>query len=191
MIVSQNQAYLPRGWWTDRDSAMRYGQQVRNGGLAVLAAVSLAACSGVPDFSEMIPKAPSFSSYDWNPYTRASVATVVATRKVATAADMVNPDGTCAGAPAEASAEQAPTGVALQMTECNLVQVLGQPEKIEIAANERGDRTAAMLYSRGDRPGLYHFTSGQLTQIDRVAEPPPPPKPQKPAPQAKPRRAVT
>jgi hypothetical protein len=74
------------------------------------------------------------------------------------------------------------------MSECAVVRVLGAPEKIDIGANERGERFTKLLYSRGERAGVYSFTAGQLTEIARVAEPQSP-KPQKPA--AKPRRAAT
>ena len=106
-----------------------------------------------------------------------------------TAADYVSADGSCAeAAAAEGGSEPKVAGaVALQMSECAVVRVLGAPEKVDIGANERGERLSKLLYSRGARPGLYSFTAGQLTEIERVAEPPPP-KPQKPA--AKPRRAA-
>jgi hypothetical protein len=76
------------------------------------------------------------------------------------------------------------------MTECAVVRALGAPEKVEIGANERGERTARLLYNRGDRPGLYSFTSGHLTQIERVAEAAPA-KPQKKPPAKPVRRPAT
>ena len=160
---------------------------------------ALGACS-VDRLSEMVPSPPRFSNFEWNPYSKASTTIAPLTRVTVTPADYVNADGSCAGASPDsqstegmaaegAVAEQPPPRVALQMTECAVVKALGPPEKIDIGANERGDRTATLLYSRGERRGLYHFTAGQLTLIERVAEPEPPPK-QKPAP-TKPRRAVT
>lgn len=150
--------------------------------------LTLGACS-MDRVSEMMPKTDS-GAFDWNPYSKASMSIAPRLSNApATAADYVNPDGNCAGAPAEAGSEAALTAIALQMTECAVVAALGMPEKVEIGANQRGDRTATLLYSRGERAGLYYFTSGQLTQIQRVAEPAPPPKPQKPP--AKPRRSVT
>jgi hypothetical protein len=76
------------------------------------------------------------------------------------------------------------------MAECGLVQVLGQPEQLEIGADEAGRRKVVMRYSRGERPGLYQFSEGQLKVIERVAAPAPAPKPKKPAPAPKPRRAT-
>ncbi len=156
---------------------------------AAAISLTLGACS-MERLSEMVPRAPDFSNFEWNPYSKATMAAAPLTRVKVTPADYVNADGSCAGASSDsATTEQAPSGVALQMTECAVVQMLGIPEKIDISANERGDRSVTLLYSRGERPGLYHFTAGQLTLIERVEEPPPPPKPQKPAP--KPRRSVT
>ena len=130
-------------------------------------------------------------SFEWNPYSKASMSVPSTfTRPAATAADYVNADGSCAQAASEGGGEPTVAGaVALTMTECAVVRILGAPEKIDIGANERGERSAQLLYSRGDRPGRYYFTAGVLTQIERVAEPTPPPKQQKPA--AKPRRAAT
>jgi hypothetical protein len=156
---------------------------------AVALSLLLGACS-MERASEMIPKATDFTSFEWNPYSKASmVATPRLSSAPATAVDFVNSDGSCGGASPDGGAEPVRVAIALQMTECAVVRSLGMPEKIDIGANERGDRTATLLYSRGDRPGLYYFTAGQLTLIERVAEPAPPPKPQKPAP--KPRRSVT
>ena len=49
--------------------------------------------------------------------------------------------------------------VALQMTECEVVRSLGPPASIQIGANERGDRTATMIYPAAERP-IYIFTGG-------------------------------
>jgi hypothetical protein len=158
-----------------------------------LAALTLGACA-MDRLSEMVPKTPDLTSFEWNPYSKAS-SSVPATFKSppATAADFVGADGSCAEtAASEGAPQQAATGsVALQMTECALVRTLGAPDKIDIGANERGERTAQLLYNRGDRPGLYSFTAGQLKQIDRVAEPSPPPRPQKKPPAKPVRRSAT
>lgn len=157
-------------------------------------ALALAGCSGTLDrMSEIVPNVSdiNITSFEWNPYSKASASVAPTFKRPAPRPDdYVNADGSCAGAAApEGSTEQpvAPA-VALQMTECAVVRVLGAPEKVEIGANERGERSAKLLYSRGDRPGLYSFTGGRLKQIERVAEPAPPLK-KRPA--AKPRRSVT
>ena len=152
-------------------------------------ALTLGACGSMERVTE---KAADFSvtSFEWNPYSKASMS-VPSTfqRTPITAADYVGADGSCAAAAAaeDSSQPKVPGAVALQMSECAVVRVLGAPEKVDIGANERGERLTKLLYSRGERAGLYSFTAGQLTEITRVAEPPSP-KPQKPA--AKPRRAA-
>ena len=170
-------------------------------GLAVPAtaiALTLGGCGATEKFSEMMPKTSDLTSFEWNPYSKASTSIAPSfKRTAATPADYVNGDGSCAGSQTQtADAEPTPavsTGgaVALQMTECAVVHALGMPEKIDLGANERGERTAKLLYSRGERPGLYSFTSGLLTEIERVAQSEPPPKTQKkPPPKPTARRAT-
>lgn len=72
-----------------------------------------------------------------------------------------------------------PRGVALQMTECQVVQMAGYTDRVEIGANERGQRTVTLTYMSGDRPGIYRFVGGRLASMERVAEPPQPKKPQR------------
>jgi hypothetical protein len=83
-----------------------------------------------------------------------------------TAEALVGADGACA------TPAQPPRGIALGMTECDLVAVAGPTERIEIGADERGQRTAVLTYPSGDRAGIYRFTAGQLTVIDRLPEEP-------------------
>ena len=93
----------------------------------------------------------------------------------------VAPDGACPAA----ETEQVARGIGLGMSECDLIRLAGPTEKIEIATNERGERTAVITYPQGERAGIYRFTSGQLTTMDRIDEPPPPPKPQRRKPPAR------
>jgi hypothetical protein len=173
---------------------MRYFGLNRARGIALPAAamvLALGGCGSVDKLSDLVPKTSDLTSYEWNPYSKASTSVSSTFRRPPlTPADYINADGSCAEVATPEGGEQ-PTGtgaVALQMSECAVVRALGAPEKVDISANERGDRTAQLLYSRGERPGLYYFTSGQLTQIERVAEPPPPPKPQKKPPAKPPAR---
>lgn len=175
---------------------MQYLGRNQMRGLALpvtMLALTLSACGSMERVTELVPRAADFSvtSFEWNPYSKASMS-VPSTfkRTLVTAADYVGADGSCAGAAAaeDSSEPKVPGAVALQMSECAVVRVLGAPEKVDIGANERGERLTKLLYSRGERAGVYSFTAGQLTEIARVAEPQPP-KPQKPA--AKPRRAAT
>src|SRR5207244_9059532 len=111
-------------------------------------------------------------------------------------------DGRCAAAfvsaevasdqptPQPASAPLIAGGISLDMTECEVVKRAGAPEKVQIGTNERSERTAVLTYIRGARPGIYYFTSGRLTSLERAPEPPPAPKPAK-KPPAKPKRTAT
>jgi hypothetical protein len=107
--------------------------------------------------------------------------------KPVTAEDLVSADGACPGMapPAGASALAEGAGatptpsttgtVALGHTECDVVRGIGAPENVNFSRNERGDRVAVINYLRGQRAGIYTFTSGRLTSIERnpaaVAEP--------------------
>jgi len=115
-----------------------------------------------------------------------------------TANDLVNSNGSCpppaALAPvapqpsASAGNQPAPpaapadagsllgSGVALGMSECDVVFRAGQPGAVQIGKNPNGDRTAVLTYQTGPRPGIYHFERGALVEMDRVAEPAPPPQ---------------
>ena len=111
--------------------------------------------------------------------------------------DLVGPEGQCAATAAPAS-EAVPNaagegtapalqqgGIALQMTECDVVRRAGQPEQVELGTNERGDRTAVLTYIRGARPGVYRFAGGRLVSIERGPEAPAPARQQKTAPAKK------
>ena len=105
-------------------------------------------------------------------------------------ADLIGPDGQCAAAPgrqqqaAEATPETAAVGISLQMTECDVVGRLGTPNQVEFGTSPRGERSAVLTYTRGARPGIYRFTAGRLSSMERGAEPAPE-RPKKAAPQQK------
>jgi hypothetical protein len=104
-----------------------------------------------------------------------------------TAEDLVNADGICPGmAPPSgpsnanaltegaAGAPPAPstTGtVALGHTECDVVRGIGAPDSANLSNNGRGDRVMVINYSHGQRAGIYTFTSGRLSSIERGPEP--------------------
>ena len=107
--------------------------------------------------------------------------------KPITAADLVSADGLCPGmappaGPSGANAladgaAGAPTGptttgtVALGHTECDVVRGIGAPESVNLSNNGRGDRVAVINYSHGQRAGIYTFTAGRLSSIERGPEP--------------------
>ena len=108
--------------------------------------------------------------------------------------DLVSSDGACPGmaaanVPANANAlsdgapapAPAATGtVALGHTECDVVRGIGAPSAVNIANNERGERLTVINFSQGSRAGIYTFTAGRLTSIERGAEPVVEPKTAKP-----------
>ena len=113
--------------------------------------------------------------------------------KQVTPDELVSADGACPGmAPPGAGANALADGaagspppsttgtVALGHTECDVVRGIGAPDSVNLSSNPRGDRIAVVNYSRGQRAGIYTFTSGRLTSIERGAEPVAQPKAAKP-----------
>jgi hypothetical protein len=112
-----------------------------------------------------------------------------------TPADLVNADGVCAAATEQAagfadssSAGSGPGagGIALQMTECDVVRRAGAVEKIDVSADDRGERAVVLTYLRGPSAGVYRFVGGRLVSIERAPGPPPAPAKAQKAPPKKP-----
>jgi hypothetical protein len=76
-----------------------------------------------------------------------------------------------AGAPEEVALLRG--GVAVGMSECDVIARLGRPVNVSLGNNQNGDRTAIIAFAGGPRPGVYHFVGGRLSEMDRGAEPPP------------------
>lgn len=105
--------------------------------------------------------------------------------KPVTAEDLVSAEGACPGmaaanAPTNANAlsDGAPAPVpasngtvALGHTECDVVRGIGAPANVSISNNERGERLTVVNFSQGARAGIYTFTAGRLTSVERGAEP--------------------
>ena len=120
--------------------------------------------------------------------------------KPVTSEDLVSADGYCpgmappGGSPADANAATgagAPVPstsgtVALGHTECDVVRGIGAPGSVNLSNNPRGDRVAVINYTQGQRAGIYTFTAGRLTSIERGPEQAPQPKPAKSKPKKKP-----
>lgn len=112
--------------------------------------------------------------------------------KPVTAEDLVSAEGACPGmaaanAPTNANAlsdgtpPPAPAGtVALGHTECDVVRGIGAPSSVNISRNQHGDRVAVINFSQSARAGIYTFTAGRLTSVERGAEPVVEPKAVKP-----------
>jgi hypothetical protein len=112
-----------------------------------------------------------------------------------TSEDLVSADGFCPGmappgSPADANAAApvpSTTGtVALGHTECDVVRGIGAPASVNLSNNPRGDRVAVVNYTQGQRAGIYTFTAGRLTSVERGPEQAPQPKPAKSKPKKKP-----
>ena len=115
------------------------------------------------------------------------------TLRLVTAADLVNAAGQCSSESAQAGSDPtvgaAPAvagGIALQMTECDVVRRAGPVEKIDFASDERGERIVTLTYLRGPSPGIYRFEGGRLVSIERAPTPPPAPAKSQKAPAKKP-----
>jgi hypothetical protein len=141
--------------------------------VAVLAP-SVVACSSDVGSVNILPKLGTFESL--------SLGNAAPTRELrpVTAADLVGPQGQCAVGQTAA----AQGGIALEMTECEVVGRAGQPDDVQLGTTDRGDRSVTLTYAGGPRPGIYRFAGGRLYAIERGQEPPPPEpaKPKKPAP---------
>lgn len=153
---------------------------------AVLVALSACASKETPEPTGKISDV--FATPDWARTTEARVAA----QRVVTQNDLLTPDGACAApvmtaqatdgaAPVDADSALAGQGalpavqggVALGMTECQVVQRTGFPDTFNISA-EGTERVATVTVTRGNWPGLYRFRSGRLVSIDRVDVPAPP-----------------
>jgi hypothetical protein len=167
----------------------------------LLFAPLIAGCSGTSDF---ISKDAEWFSRPGRLFIRniSIDAPPLTPNKPVTAEDLVTAEGFCAGmappggSPADANAATdgaaaAPlpstTGtVALSHTECDVVRGIGAPASVNLSNNARGDRVAVITYVEGQRAGIYTFTAGRLTSIERGPEPVAQPKTAKPKVKKKP-----
>ena len=67
-------------------------------------------------------------------------------------------------------------GIALGMTECQVVYRAGTPASVLIGSKPSGQRTAVLTFDGGPRPGIYRFEGGRLMDMDRVEAPSSEPK---------------
>lgn len=163
----------------------------------------IAGCAGAGDMfqSDLLSRdAEWFSRTGRLSISNVSIETPPLTpNKAITPDDLVSADGFCPGmAPpagsnaltdGAAGAPPAPTTtgtVALGHTECDVVRGIGAPGSVNLSNNGRGDRVAVISYSQGQRAGIYTFTAGRLTSIERGPEPVAPPKVAKPKAKKKP-----
>ncbi len=161
----------------------------------------IAGCAGASDMfsSDLLSKDAEWFSRSGRLFIKnVSIETPPLTpNKPVTADDLVSAEGYCAGmappggsnALAEGAAASPPpttTGtVALGHTECDVVRGIGSPGSVNLSNNGRGDRVAVISYLQGQRAGIYTFTGGRLTSIERapgaVVQPKPARSKKKPA----------
>jgi hypothetical protein len=65
-------------------------------------------------------------------------------------------------------------GIALGMSECDVVFRAGAPNNVQIGKNPNGDRTAVLTFDSGPRSGIYHFEAGTLMEVERAQTAPAP-----------------
>ena len=165
----------------------------------LLFAPVIAGCTGASDMfsSDLLSKDAEWFSRSGRLFIRnVSIETPPLTpNKPITSDDLVSAEGYCPGmappggpansnALAEGPAASPPpstTGtVALGHTECDVVRGIGAPDSVNLSNNVRGERVAVINYSQGQRAGIYTFTAGRLSSIERGPQPVVQPKTAKP-----------
>ncbi len=155
---------------------------------ALVAAPVLGGCSGIGGLSDFNMKDQEWFQRPGKIFGNRSLAIEtppLTPDKPITPEDLMSSDGGCSGAaptgPSDANALQnsgqngaaslAP--VALGHTECDVVRAIGTPSSVNLSRNERGERLATATLLQGPRAGIYTFTAGRLTMIERVDQPAP------------------
>src|SRR5208282_3321300 len=151
----------------------------RSGALVTLAmAAALAGCAGTDFDTTGSWFAKPLDVFGRNAgYTYAQLDRSKQERPI-TANDLVDANGACPtpAVPAAAAPDSLlGGGIAIGMSECDVVARVGLPSAVNLGRNPNGDRSAVMTFKGGARPGVYRFVAGRLTEMDRVDEPPPPP----------------
>jgi hypothetical protein len=164
-----------------------WGVLARFNGAAALAVggmvLSLAACD---DTARWFAK--PLNPFNNNPgYTYSSLGDARVDRAI-TANDLIDANGACpnySAPPAPPSAPAGPgagassqdnsfgAGVALGMSECDVVARLGQATDVNFGTGLHGSRSLVLTYRAGPRPGAYRFENGRLAAMDRVEGQPP------------------
>ena len=160
-------------------------RMLARGAAIVVPALAVAACGSIQN---MMPDPANFRLPDRSvflPTTSNSYASPLMADQPPGAAELVDGQGACAGA-APAPDTASARGVSLQMTECEVVRALGQPQTVDFIGQPGGQRSVVMTYKTGERAGIYQFVGGRLTGVERDNEPPPPAVAKKP-PAKKPR----
>jgi hypothetical protein len=152
---------------------------------ALMLAVALSSCAN-PDVFDANERWFSHP-FDWTGrnggYSFSELKDTQDTQRPVSAADLVDANGACPLAPSAPAPAAGPgampispaqpslltDGIALGMTECDVVHRAGAPSSVQIGSNPNGDRSVVMTYGGGPRPGIYRFESGRLMDMDSVA----------------------
>ncbi len=144
----------------------------RGAAMAALAC-SVTACGSIQN---MIPDPAAFKLPDRSTFlpttSSSSFASPLSPTNPVAPADLVDAQGQCAGA-APAAGDAAPRGISLDMTECQVVRALGQPQAVDGTPQGGGRRRVVMTYKTGEHAGIYEFIDGRLTSVERGDEQPP------------------
>lgn len=163
----------------------------------LIAAPLITGCAGVSDMfsSDLLSKdADWFGGPNRVFIKNVSIETPPLTPdKAVTPDDLISADGLCPGmaprgGPADANAlsdgaAAAPTVavrpgvVALGHTECDVARGAGAPDSVNLSTGPGGGRVAVLTYARGSRAGIYTFTAGRLSSVERGPDAAPEPKP--------------
>ena len=160
---------------------MRDFVSVRRGLATVAMLAIVGGCGSLSDVGSrvgsvnLVPKVSNLARPDWLTYSGSKDEFSL---RPVTAADLVTAEGQCPMTAADGVADASPDGatqpnlvaggIALQMTECDVVRRAGAPEQLQVGADERGERAVVITYIRGPRPGIYRFSAGRLTSIERA-----------------------
>lgn len=160
----------------------------------LLFAPVIAGCSGA---SDLLSSDAEWFSGPSRLFIRNIEAPPLSPTKPVTADDLVTAEGYCpgmappAGSPADANAAadgSAAGGpvvpstsgtVALGHKECDVVRGIGAPASVSLSSSPGGERMAVVTYLQGQRAGIYTFTAGRLSSIERAPQAEAAPKPAK------------
>jgi hypothetical protein len=160
-----------------------------NGAVAVVVTSVALSLAGCDDTAQWFAK-PLNPFNRPSGYTYSSLGDARVDRAI-TANDLVDANGACPNYTAPALPPPAPAspgegaqtpqdgaalftgGVALGMSECDVVSRLGQVTAVNFGTGAYGTRNVVLTYNAGPRPGIYRFNNGRLSEMDRVEGPPP------------------
>ncbi|HEX3939243.1 MAG TPA: hypothetical protein VHX43_17200 [Xanthobacteraceae bacterium] len=153
---------------------------------ALVTALGLAGCADVDFDSQQawFAKKLDFTGQKGG-YTFSELQEARLQQRPITANDLVNPNGSCPApaalppappAPGQAATPPAPVdtaallggGVALGMSECDVVFRAGQPSSVQIGKLPNGDRSTVLTFDTGPRSGVYRFERGALKELDAL-----------------------